>query len=388
MELIKIDPRPDLEQRLARRGMSWFAGPQEPTWFEHKAYVFTQAEIARLRSGADEILAMIPAAVERMIGDRKMLDRLGIPDDMRPYLRTTWERQDPDFYGRMDFGWDFCSDPKLYEYNADTSACLWEGCIVGPEWWDEQGLAQFPQGARMWNDISSELSRAFREVALPGGAIIFTSPRNNDERMKGALAMARAAKCAQYTTHFAFMEDLAIDDHYATDLSGNQARILFKVYWAWERIMHLPIGRALAASSIVCIEPFWKVLLQNKLFPAVLWDLCSDHPNLLPTYAEDDPRAARLGNCGFARKPVFGREGSNIELTFGDGTIEAASGPYGAAGWVRQKLHALPEVDGRHPMMGVWTVRGRSCGLLIRESTGLITRNESPVVPNVVLPAA
>ena len=61
MDLIKIDPRPYLEQRLARRGMSWFSGPQEPTWFEHKAYVFTQAEIARLRSGADEILAMIPS---------------------------------------------------------------------------------------------------------------------------------------------------------------------------------------------------------------------------------------------------------------------------------------------------------------------------------------
>jgi glutathionylspermidine synthase len=89
MELMKIDPRPDLERCLTRRGMSWFAGPQEPTWFEHKAYVFTAPEIARLRSGADEILAMIPDAVERMIGDRKMLDRLGIPEDVRAYLRTT-----------------------------------------------------------------------------------------------------------------------------------------------------------------------------------------------------------------------------------------------------------------------------------------------------------
>jgi glutathionylspermidine synthase len=388
MELITLDPRPDLEHRLEGRGMTWFTGPKEPTWCEHKAYVFTADEVARLETGANEILDMIPAAVERMIGDRRMLDRLGIPDDMRPYLTETWDRQDPDFYGRMDFGWDFASDPKLYEYNADTSACLWEGCVVEPEWWGEKGLLQFPAGAAMWNDLFAELTRAFREVPLPGGSILFTSPRGNDERMKGALAMAKAAKDADYTAHFAFLEDLAVNGDYACDLSGNRARVLFKVYWAWEKLMRLPLGKALAASSVVCIEPFWKVLLQNKLFPAVLWDLHPGHPNLLETYAEDDPRAARLGNSGFARKTVFGREGSNVELMMTDGRAETTDGPYEATGWVRQKLHPLPEVDGRHPMMGVWAVRGRACGLIIRESAGLITRNESPVVPNVVLPAA
>jgi glutathionylspermidine synthase len=386
VKLKPIEPRPQFENILTARGATWLQGPEEPTWFENKVYVFTKAEIDQLKNASESVLAMVDPAVERIIGDDRLLDRLTVPEDLRPYLRKTWERRDPGIYGRLDFCWDFQNEPVFYEYNADTAMCLFEALVMEPEWWSEHGMSQAPEGAWQWAHLNDALWRAFRDVPLRGGSMLFTSARGNDERMKGAFAIRRMAEAAGYRTGYSFAEDIQIHAGHISDLADIGYQTLFKTFWPWERMMHMPLGRAIAQDKVGCVEPFWKLLVQNKLFPVILWDMFEGHPNLLESYFEDDARCRRFGNAGFARKPIFGREGNNVEVVLEDGRSEQTSGPYGAAGWARQKLAPLPEVEGRYPLMGVWAVRGQSCGLTIREASSLITKNESPVVPHYIEP--
>lgn len=392
MELIDATPREGLEQYLTSRGMSWYMGPQEPTWAEDRVYVFSPAEIRNLHAGAAEITRMIPEAVEHIIRDHRLLDRLSIPDDLRPYLMTSWERRDPGFYGRIDFCFDPSRSPHpaFYEFNADTSACLHEALVVQPDWWTNHGsrffhphrLQDLPSFSH-WGDVAAAFRKAFRETPLRGGHLTFVSVRDNDERMKGALALQPLAEDAGYATSYANLEDIRFRDGHAFDLAGHEALTLFKVYWPWEKLVHLPFARAMAKDRTRCIEPIWKLLVQNKMLPVILWKLFEGHPNLIPSYFEDDTKAGLIGR-DFVRKPIFGRDGNNIEIIRGNERVEASGGTYGKASWIRQSIVQLPEFRGRHPMTGIFVVQGEPVGLLIRESPGLITHCESPVIPHVI----
>lgn len=384
MELIDATPRQDLAQHLSERGMSWYQGPSEATWFENRVYVFTEEEIASLRAGAAAITAMIPAAVDHIIADHRLLDRLDIPEYLRPYLRKSWERRDPGFYGRIDFCFDPARSPHpaFYEINADTSACLHEALVVQPDWWANHGSRIFPSFSN-WGDAAGAFRRAFRETPLLGGHILFASVRNNDERMKGALALQPLAEDSGYRTSYANIEDLQFRNGRVFDLAGHESLTLFKVYWPWEKLVHMPFARALAEDKARCIEPIWKVLVQNKMLPVILWQLNEGHPNLIPAYFEEDSKAALIGR-DFVRKPIFGREGNNIEIFRGNECVEATSGAYGQLGWIRQSIVELPEFRGRHPLTGIFVVQGEPVGLVIRESPGLITLNQSPVIPHVI----
>src|SRR3954471_5257141 len=135
------------------------------------------------------------------------------------------------------------------------------------------------------------------------------------------------------------------------------------------------------------------MLWSTKGLLPVLWQRYEHDPvvsrYLLPAFFADDPRAAELSATGFARKPLLGREGNNIELVAPGGEVLARQGGrYGADGWVVQQLCPLPDFPGpdgpHHPVLGAWVVDGEPAGLGIRESDGLITDNLSYFVPHTI----
>ena len=132
------------------------------------------------------------------------------------------------------------------------------------------------------------------------------------------------------------------------------------------------------------IEPPWKALLSNKGILPLLWEMFSGHPNLLPAFFEDDPRAAELG-ASFVRKPLYSREGANVTLVTGGVALAEQDGPYGAEGFVRQALSRLPEFSGFYPVIGSWLVAHAPCGLSIREDENPITGNTSRFLPHAIL---
>jgi len=169
------------------------------------------------------------------------------------------------------------------------------------------------------------------------------------------------------------------------DLENRPINRLFKLY-PWEWMLREPFGDALAKSMVGVLEPAWKAVLSNKGILPLLWELAPNHPNLLPAYFDDDPRAADLSRSGYARKPLYSREGANIELHDLTGSvIDADSGPYGTEGFIVQGLAPLPVFDGNHAVLGSWIVAGRAVGLGVREDRSPITKNTSRFVPHVII---
>ena len=177
------------------------------------------------------------------------------------------------------------------------------------------------------------------------------------------------------------VEDLGWDagQQAFVDLSGAAIRSLFKLYpweWLWSETfaVHLHMPR------MQWIEPMWKMLLSNKGILPILWELFPDHPNLLPAYA-DGPRHLQA----WVAKPRLGREGGNLLLVDAEGRRET-DGPYGDEPKIYQAKTDLAVADGQHMLVGSWLIDGEAAGIGIRESTGPVTRNESPFVPHFFRP--
>ena len=125
-------------------------------------------------------------------------------------------------------------------------------------------------------------------------------------------------------------------------------------------------------------------MLSNKGILPLLWEMFPGHPNLLPAYFEDDPRAAELGTS-YVRKPLYSREGANVTIVSHSAPLAAQDGPYGSEGFVRQALAPSRAFDRQYPVIGSWLVDHAPCGLSIREDAGPITGNNSRFLPHAIV---
>ena len=132
------------------------------------------------------------------------------------------------------------------------------------------------------------------------------------------------------------------------------------------------------------IEPPWKAILSNKGILPLLWERHRGHPNLLEAYFEGDPAASALGGR-FVRKPLFSREGANIELVDEGRRAKVLDQGYGAEGHIVQALHTLTPFDGNYPVVGTWIVGEDPAGIGIREDRSRVTKNLSRFVPHVIV---
>src|SRR2546427_7450469 len=108
---------------------------------------------------------------------------------------------------------------------------------------------------------------------------------------------------------------------------GKPIELAFKLY-PWEWMLREDFGSSLPGASTQWVEPPWKAILSNKGILPLLWAMFPRHPNLLPAYFDDDEVAARLGTS-YVRKPLYSREGANIELVVGGSAVDSDGGPYG-----------------------------------------------------------
>jgi glutathionylspermidine synthase len=140
-------------------------------------------------------------------------------------------------------------------------------------------------------------------------------------------------------------------------------------------------GQHLTKSSVIWVEPAWKMLLSNKGILPVLWELYPDHPNLLEA-SWREPATERA----WVRKPMLGREGANITLHAPGKDLET-DGDYGEEGFIYQDLAALKSFDGKYPVIGSWVIGHKegdtAAGIGIRESDTPITTNLSQFVPHL-----
>jgi glutathionylspermidine synthase len=386
MQRSSITPRSDWKRTAERHGFHFHSIGGQPYWDESAAYFFALAQIERdLEDPAAELEQMCLEIVDRTLRDEAALERLAIPCAYWDYIAGSWRTGEKNLYGRMDFAYDGRSPAKLYEYNADTPTSLYESAVFQWVWLEEareRGL--IPKGCDQLNSLHERLVDAFRHFGIEG-TLHLASVRGHSEDRGTIAYIADCASQAGLATSLLDIEDIGIaTSGQFTDADDVGISTLFKLY-PWEWLLREDFARHIPGAGCRFIEPAWKSVLSNKGLLALLWERFAGHPNLLPAFFEGDPRAESLGSR-FVRKPLYSREGANVEIhdRRWRQDIHLSPGPYGAEGHVVQAYHPLPDFGGRYPLCGIWIVASEVAGLGLREDGGLVTSNGARFVPHVI----
>jgi glutathionylspermidine synthase len=381
-----VPERPDWRAQAEQVGFVFHTIDGEPYWDERACYAFTLDEIEReVEDPSQELSDLCYQAVGEVLKDEALMRRMRIPERAWDYIATTWQRGDKDLYGRFDFRYDGASPSKLLEFNADTPTALFEAAYFQWAWLEgarEHGIVD--DDADQFNSIQEKLIDALGRFGFNGRRLTLACVKNHPEDRGTVEYLEDCARQAGVHTGFVYIEDIGINaaGHF-TDLDDTIITDLFKLY-PWEWLIEEEFAQYMLNDVARIIEPAWKMVLSNKGLLAVLWKMFPDHPHLLPAFFEDDPEAQALIASGqYARKPIFGREGANVELV-GANSNASAAGPYGAEGYIVQALAPLPEFAGNYPVLGSWIVAGQACGLGIREDTSPITTNASRFLPHII----
>ncbi|MEE2996772.1 MAG: glutathionylspermidine synthase family protein [Pseudomonadota bacterium] len=384
MDRIPVEPRKDWRETAEAHGFRFHTPDDERYWDESVYYRFTLEQIENhLEDPTEEIEQLCFQVVERASSDETILKRLGIPEAFWDFIANSWRQQDRNLYGRLDFAYDGTSPAKLLEYNADTPTSRYESSIF--QWvWLEQAIERslIPDESDQFNSLHEALTEAWRGMGV-NGTLHLACCKDSQEDEGTVEYMADCARQAGVETRLIYIEDIGVSaDGHFTDLQDTNIGHLFKLY-PWEWLMSEDFGKHILQNNTRFVEPGWKAILSNKGVLPLLWEMFEGHPNLLPAYFEGDPLAAALEG-DFVRKPLFSREGANIEIFQGGQRTISADGEYGAEGHIVQALHPLPDFSGNFPMVGSWLVASKPSGICIREDTTLITGDDARFVPHII----
>jgi glutathionylspermidine synthase len=385
MRRIATPERPHWRQRATELGFTFHSPGGDAYWDESAYYAFSLAEIEDgIEAPTAALEKLCREAVDRVVRDDRLMARVGIPDTAFDLVRTSWQEGHPSLYGRFDFSHDGRGPAKLLEYNADTPTSLYEAGAFQWFWLEDQIAAGvLPAAADQFNSIHERLVARFGELAGQGLLHLTCVAASPEDR--GTIAyIDECARQGGFSTAFVDIGDIGLDRAgQFVDLQGRRILRLFKLY-PWEWMLAEPFAAAIPGSGTGFLEPPWKVVLSSKGILPILWEMAPGHPNLLEAYFEDDPRAAKLaGAC--AVKPLYSREGANVELRAGGAVTDSDGGPYGDQRRIVQALAPLPVHAGNHAVVGSWIVAGEPAGLGMREDASAITKNTSRFVPHAIV---
>jgi glutathionylspermidine synthase len=364
-------PRVDWPAKVEELGF-YFHTMDGVYWDERACYRFTAAEIDTLEAATEELHKRALEACARVI-EKRDFARFAIPEAFHGWIERSWKAGDASLFGRFDLSWDGTGDPKMLEYNADTPTALLEASVVQWYW-----LQDVLPHADQFNSLHEKLIERWKvlRAQLPAaGALYFTGDTNSPEDMGNLDYLRDTATQAGLDARAIDIAAIGWDGKRFVDLDNRAMSSLFKLY-PWEWMVREEFGKNLIAGSLRVIEPPWKMLLSNKAILPVMWEMFPDHPNLLPASFEPGRFAT-----DYVKKPIYSREGANVSITTGGGTMQAP-GDYGEEGFIWQAYHELPVFDANYTVIGSWIVGDEAAGIGIREDATPITRNSSRFVPH------
>ena len=385
MQRIASEERSDWRARAEEIGFNFHTIDGERYWDERAYYVFTLKEIeSDLEAPTAELEKMCRELVARVVADEQLMRRLAIPVPFWNWIARSWKQSEPSLYGRFDLRYGGNGPAKLLEYNADTPTAVLETGVF--QWmWLEQAIERkvLPADADQFNSLHERLIQGWKEIGQ-SRPLHLTAMMDNPEDAGNIAYLEDCAHQAGLTTTVLPIDNIGknpagqfIDD------DNRPIELLFKLY-PWEWMMREAFGASLPGSTTQFIEPPWKGVLSNKGILPLLGEMFPNHPTLLPAYFDDDPMSATLG-ASYARKPLYSREGANIELLTDGRSLDKDDGPYGAEGFVRQAIAPLPRFDGNYAVLGSWFAAGAPCGLSVREDVSAITKNTSRFLPHAIV---
>jgi glutathionylspermidine synthase len=385
MQRVACDERADWREQAEKVGFVFHTIDDAPYWDETAYYAFTLQEIERDLEGPTAALdGMCRELVARAVADEGIMRRLAIPVAYWNWIAASWKRGDPSLYGRFDFCYDGRGPAKLLEYNADTPTAVFETAVF--QWlWLEAAIERsiVPKRADQYNSLHERLIEGWRTIG--GGRRLHLAGSIDNAEERGTLSyLEDCARQAGLDTRMLAMADIGrTADGRFVDLDNVPIELMFKLY-PWEWMLRDTFGASLPGAPTRFVEPPWKAILANKGILPLLWEMFPRHPNLLPAYFDDDAAAAGLG-ASYVKKPLYSREGANVDLVVSGTTVDADDGPYGAEGFVRQAIAPLPQFAGNYAVLGSWIAAGKPCGLSVREDMSPITKNSSRFLPHAII---
>ncbi|MDS9468333.1 glutathionylspermidine synthase family protein [Paracoccus sp. MBLB3053] len=405
MDKPALPERPNWRDEADRLGFTFADMNGAPYWDETSAYRFTLREIEEdIENPSTELHAMCREAVANVISSEEWMERLAIPSEHRDFIATSWKRNDPELYGRLDLAYDGSGPAKLLEYNADTPTSLYESASYQWLWFEEQQKRSvLSADADQFNGIHEALVARFSTICEPGEDVHFAADASNPEEYATVETLAWAAREAGLGAHFCDLAQIGLTEE--GQFADEQSRVigtLFKLY-PWEDMLRDEFATHLGPSGTRFIEPPWKALLSNKGLLPLLWDMFPGHPNLLPAFFLEDVRDALAGGspspsiaaafaaardqlaAGHVTKPIFSREGAGVTIyERGHATAFTRDDSYSHHPMILQALAPMPEFGGFHPVIGAWIVGETCCGIGLREDRARITHNMSRFKPHFI----
>ncbi len=372
MQREALIPRSDWQRQFEDLGFH-FHSLDGVYWDESACYRFSSGEIDMIEEATWKLHELCIQAVDYVI-TKRAFKPFAMPDWFIDYVIESWNGDDPTLFGRFDFRYDGMNAPKLLEYNADTPTSLIEAAVA--QWnWQQQVKPRHDQ----FNSLHERLIERWKEIRdfYENPVLYFASVKDNIEDTGNIEYLRDTAMQAGFNTRPIAIEDIGwhAPGNAFIDLDNNPIPALFKLY-PWEWIAAESFGTHLPTAHFPVIEPPWKLLMSSKALLPVLWELNPGHPNLLPCFYEQAQAPAQ-----YVRKPIYSREGANVELHTARGAI-TQPGSYGAEGFVYQGYAALPDFNGNFPVIGSWIVGDEAAGMGIRENTQQITTNTSRFIPH------
>ncbi len=382
MKRIPITPRPGWQAFAESVGFEFHTIDGEPYWDESAYYQFSLAQIEQdLEAPTEELHQMALALIPEIINNEQQLSQLAIPPRFWDAVRDSWQNAEPYLYGRLDFAYDGKGPAKLLELNYDTPTSLYETGFFQWVWLEDQQMrGVLPGHADQFNSLQDKLEQAFAELPLPR-PFYFSSVTQSIEDKGTVDYLMDIALQSGLDSRYIQLEQLGDIDGQLVDLQGYPINGLFKLY-PWEFMLQEEFASTVLTTDTRFIEPLWKCLLSNKGILPLLWQKFTGHPNLLPAFFDNgnEPVAP-----GWVRKPLFSREGANIELVTPAGEKLVQPGPYTDSGYIRQAFAPLPRFGEHYTLIGSWLVGDYAAGIGIREDNSLITKDSSRFVPHIIL---
>jgi glutathionylspermidine synthase len=367
-----VKPRADWQRQCEQQGFH-FHSLGGVYWDESACYRFSSSEIDMLEEATWKLHELCLEAVDYIISGGHF-EHFALPAWFIEHVIQSWNDDDPTLFGRFDLRYDGIHAPKLLEYNADTPTSLIEAAVA--QWqWQQQVRPRHDQ----FNSLHERLIQRWQAIRdhYDNRVVYFACVRESEEDFGNLEYLRDTAIQAGINTRQIFIEDIGWDASRKrfVDLDHNPLPALFKLY-PWEWMVADDFGVRLPDAAMPVIEPAWKVLMSSKAILPVLWERNPDHPNLLPCYFQPGRTPSQ-----YVRKPIYSREGANVELHTSRGVI-TEPGDYGQEGYIYQAYAPLPEFDGHYPVIGSWIVGDEAAGIGIRENTQQITTNMSRFIPH------
>lgn len=355
-------------------------------WTEGVAYEFTLEEIERIEAVSEDLHGMCLETVEEIIESGDYPVEFAFNDTAKSLIDNSWRNNDFHIYGRFDLFIDPDGEVKMYEYNADTPTSLLESAVAQWQWLEE---ADDIPNRDQFNSIHEKLVARWEEAKkdlIDPMLYLFAAKNGPFEDWGNLEYVAETALQGGWEVYLEEIENVGFNSEKKefVDIDENKIEFAFKLY-PWEWMMKEEFGELISKTPTNWFEPPWKMLLSNKAILPVLWKRYPEHPNLLPSFFENEKTSVSLQYM-FVKKPILGREGANIHLagTFSDTLLNGShlAAQYDEDGYIYQKYAPLPQFQGKHPLIGSWIIGDEPAGIGIREDKTIITGNGSHFVPH------